>query len=208
LISLLTAVGVGIVVFITTNVDDILLIAVFFADRSIRTRNIVFGQFAGMGVLTAASAVAALLAVAVPEGWIGLLGLVPLALGLHGFYSLWRRRNESIDEPEDLAGEIHDDLARHSQWIAVSLVTIANGGDNVGVYIPLFSRELSLIPLYASVFAVMTALWCAMGHWLVRHPRLGVLMSRYGEIALPFVLTGLGLYILNDSRALLGAWLG
>jgi len=54
----------------------------------------------------------------------------------------------------------------------------------------------------------MTALWCAMGHWLVRHPRLGVLMSRYGEIALPFVLTGLGLYILNDSRALLGAWLG
>jgi cadmium resistance protein CadD (predicted permease) len=53
LISLLTAVGVGIVVFITTNVDDILLIAVFFADRSIRTRNVVFGQFAGMGVLTA-----------------------------------------------------------------------------------------------------------------------------------------------------------
>ena len=200
--SLLAAISVGIVVFITTNVDDILLLSVFFANRSIRPRAVVIGQFAGMGVLTAASVVAALLAVTIPEGWIGLLGLAPLVLGLRGFYALWSHETEPDDEPDALHGEIRDDLPRHSQWIAVALVTIANGGDNLGVYIPLFSREFSWIPLYALVFAVMTGLWCSVGHWLVYHPRIGARISHYGEVALPFVLTGLGLYILSDTRAL------
>jgi cadmium resistance protein CadD (predicted permease) len=198
LVSLLTAIGVGIVVFVSTNVDDILLISVFFADRSIRPRNVVIGQFAGIGVLTAASAVAAFLALAIPEGLIGLLGLAPLALGLHGFYALWRRRSKPDDDAEDLTRAIRNDPARHSQWIAVALVTIANGGDNLAVYIPLFSRELGRIPLYASVFAVMTALWCSIGHRLVYHPRIGARIGHYGDVVLPFVLTALGLYILSD----------
>jgi cadmium resistance protein CadD (predicted permease) len=199
LASLLAAISVGIVVFITTNVDDILLISVFFADRTIRPRAVVIGQFAGMGMLTAASAVAALLAVAIPEGWIGLLGLAPLVLGLRGFYALWYRGTKPDDDPDDLHAEIQGGLARHSQWIAVALVTIANGGDNLGVYIPLFTREFSWIPLYTVVFAVMTGLWCSVGHWLVYHPRLGARIGHSGEVALPFVLTGLGLYILSDT---------
>jgi len=57
----------GVVVFTTTNIDDILLLSAFFADGSIRPRAIVIGQFAGIGVLTAVSIAAALLALAVPE---------------------------------------------------------------------------------------------------------------------------------------------
>jgi cadmium resistance protein CadD (predicted permease) len=97
--SLLSVIGLGVVVFITTDIDDLLLLSAFFADQTIHTRAIVLGQFAGIGALTAISVVAALFALAVPEGWVGLLGLVPLALG----------------------------------------------GDNLGVYIPLFSHQLSCI---------------------------------------------------------------
>src|SRR5262245_13815725 len=80
-VSLLSNVGVGIVVFATTNIDDILLLAAFFADRTLPSRAIVVGQFTGIGALTAVSAMAALLALAIPDGWIGLLGLAPLFLG-------------------------------------------------------------------------------------------------------------------------------
>jgi cadmium resistance protein CadD (predicted permease) len=90
-----------------------------------------------------------------------------------------------------------------SQWIVVASVTVANGGDNLGVYIPLFSRELAWVPVYAAVFAVMTAFWCAAGYWLVHHPILGARIRTYGHVALPFVLIGLGLYILADARALI-----
>ena len=97
--------------------------------------------------------------------------------------------------------EARAERVTHSQWLAVAFVTAANGGDNLGVYIPLFTRQLSWIPIYVAVFAVLTTLWCAAGYWLVNHPVLGRI-RRYGHVALPFVLIGLGLHILWDARVL------
>lgn len=158
------------------------------------------GQFAGLGVLTVASAIAALLSLAIPEGWTGLLGLAPLALGLHSLHTFW---SGAANNAEETLPPSHSERASHSQWVAVALVTIANGGDNLGVYIPLFSRQPTWIPLFAAVFTIMTAAWCMAGYWFVNHPRLGTQVRRYGHVALPFVLIGLGLFILADARVLL-----
>ena len=89
-----------------------------------------------------------------------------------------------------------------SQILAVAGVTVANGGDNLGLYIPLFGREPALIPLYAGVFAAMTALWCLAGYLLVQNRLLGGHFRRYGHLALPIVLIALGLWILSGVRAL------
>ena len=48
MIELLT---VGIVVFASTNVDDIFLLSAFFADSHLKPRNVVAGQFVGNGLL-------------------------------------------------------------------------------------------------------------------------------------------------------------
>ncbi len=53
---------------------------------------------------------------------------------------------------------------RASKVVAVASVTLANGGDNLGVYIPLFSSSPAH-PLHA-VNKVMTGAWCALGHRL------------------------------------------
>jgi len=195
----------GIVLFATTNIDDILLLAVFFADRRLRARAIVSGQFAGIGVLTLASAAAALLTLTIPDGWIAVLGLAPLAIGLRGLYELSQSRSAGDSDAEERlrAAEARAQRGTHAQWMTVALVTVANGGDNLGVYIPVFSREPARVPLYAAVFAVMTAIWCAAGYWLVHHPLAGVRIRRYGHVALPFVLIALGIHILADARALL-----
>jgi cadmium resistance protein CadD (predicted permease) len=194
----------GVFVFAATNIDDILLLALFFADRTIRPAAVVAGQFIGIGVLTAVSGGAALLALAVPPGWIGLLGLVPLFLGVRGIYALWRspQQFESGDSADLLSEPKSVARGVHAQWISVALVTVANGGDNLGAYIPLFSRHFPWIPLYAAVFTAMTFLWCAAGYWLVKHPLVGKRIGQYGHIALPFVLVALGLLILSDARAL------
>jgi cadmium resistance protein CadD (predicted permease) len=60
-----------------------------------------------------------------------------------------------------------------------------------------------MIPVFAAVFLVMTALWCALAWWLVRHPLAGAAMRRRGHELLPFVLIGLGLVILSNPRLLL-----
>ena len=199
----LTTAGVGAVLFAVTDIDDLLLLTAFFADRRLHPRAVVAGQFAGIGVLIAASAVAALLALAIPPGWIALLGLAPLVLGIRGLYLLWKSPDASGDDDADefRAAEARAQQTTHSQWMAVAAVTIANGGDNLGVYIPVFSQDLSSIPAYAAVFGVMTAAWCAAGYWLVHHPILGRRIRQYGHIALPFVLVGLGLHILSRLGA-------
>lgn len=170
------------------------------------TRSVVIGQFAGIGALVAASAVAALAAIAVPEGWVALLGLVPLALGVRELWLLGRAGGVEGDASEASQTQHRErglERRTHSQVLAVMAVTIANGGDNLSVYIPLFAKDVRLIPAYAAIFAVMTAILCAVGHGLVNNRVAGQLVGKYGHIALPFVLVGLGLYILSDAFALL-----
>src|SRR5690349_18227599 len=93
--SLVVVLGIGIAVFASTNIDDIFLLSAFFADRHLTTRSVVIGQFAGIAALVAASALAALAAIAVPEAWVALLGLVPLALGIR---KLWLLRRDNGGE--------------------------------------------------------------------------------------------------------------
>ena len=206
--SFLVALGIGVAVFASTNIDDIFLLSAFFADRRLTTRSIVIGQFVGIGALVAASAAAAFVAITVPAGWVALLGFVPLALGVRKLWLLWRRSSDDGDSSETSEllrnREIGIEQRTHSQILAVAGVTVANGGDNLGVYIPLFASDLRMIPVYASVFAVMTAVWCGVGYGLVNNRVAGQYVRRYGHILLPFVLVGLGLYILSGALVLFG----
>ncbi|MCM2329142.1 MAG: cadmium resistance transporter [Lysobacter sp.] len=203
--TLLTEIGIAIVVFASTNVDDLLVIAAFLADPAIRARAVVAGQFLGIAALTAASAVVAWLALAVAGGWIALLGLVPLGLGLRLLVRRRRAAPGGADAAEDELtrdGERRAERRLHSQVLAVAGVTLANGGDNLGVYVPLFAAAIERVALYAAVFLAMTGAWCWLGHCLVSHPVIGARARRHGHAALPFVLVGLGLWILSGAAAL------
>lgn len=196
--------SVAVVVFASTNVDDVFLLATFFADRHLQARSVVLGQFLGIGVLVAASAAGAWASLAVPEGYTALLGIVPLALGLRKLWDLRQAERARASDEDMREAEERVQRRTHSPILAVAGVTVANGGDNLGVYIPLFARDPGLVPLYAVVFAVMTGLWCFVGHRLVQHRVISMQLRRYGDVALPIVLLALGLWILSGARMLLG----
>jgi len=101
------------VVSVSTNVDEIFLLAAFFADPRIRARAVVAGQFLGMGALVAASAAAAWASLAVPAGYPALLGVVPLALGLRGLWAL--RRGGDDDDEREPGGGHRRQLARSAR---------------------------------------------------------------------------------------------
>src|SRR4051794_10840355 len=188
---MLADLGAAIVVFVATNVDDILLLAALFGS-ALRTRAVVAGQFIGMAVLTAVSVGAAYAATTVPGDWIRWLGLLPIALRLWLLLRLWQQRrspdDDDDDDDDDVAAERNLEARLHSQALAVAAITIANGGDNLGVYIPLFARDVSVLPLYIVVFTVLTGAWCWLGWALVKNPVGGAVMKRWGHIILPFVL--------------------
>jgi len=155
----------------------------WFAAGRYRNSHIVVGQYLGIGALFAASVAAALLALAVPTEYVRWLGAVPIALGLKMLLA-----PDRAPEP---------DAPDASGVLAVTTVTVANGADNLGVYIPIFatSRPQSIV-VWGAVFALLIGLWCLGARWLVRHPAAGAPLRRWGPAAVPWVLIGIGLWIL------------
>src|SRR2546426_5642349 len=93
----LSLIGIGIVAFASTNVDALVMLIGFFADSSYRPAQIVVGQFAGIAGLIGLSLLGALVALIVPTGYIGLMGVVPIAIGMR---RLWRHGVDGADRDE------------------------------------------------------------------------------------------------------------
>jgi len=202
---LASSAALGVVVFVATNVDDVLVLAAFFADSTLVRRSIVVGQFVGIGTLVLASSAAALVGLVVPVGWTALLGLVPLLLGIRKVVALRKSAARDVGDAETQRIQLEERKAErrtHSQALAVAGVTMANGGDNLVVYIPMFASAPHIIPFYALIFAIMTAVWCILGFVLVSIPHIGHAIRRYGHVALPLVLITLGLHILSGASVL------
>jgi cadmium resistance protein CadD (predicted permease) len=193
---LLTVTGIAMVAFASTNVDDAFVLVAFFSDKSFSTGDVVMGQYCGVATLYVLSLIAALVSVVIPKPVLGLLGLIPVAIGISKAYKLWRRPIKEGDfRPAACVGSRH-------RILAVAGVTIANGGDNIATYSALFANlHRSALPLVGLVFALMTGAWCVAAFWLVNHRALGAPFRVYANRVVPFVLIGLGLLILIKSDA-------
>ena len=196
---MLETVAVGIMLFASTNIDDIFLTMAFFADPRLDRRAVVAGKFLGIGVIVAVSVAAAACAMAVPPEWVALLGLAPLGLGLHRLWSAWRAPPAETDADDGVPAAAGSLVA---QACSVAGVTAANGGDNLGVYVPVFTEQFQAIPTFAVIFTVMTGLWCMGGNLLVNHRLIAATMRRLAGKLLPWVLIVLGLCILAGARGL------
>ncbi|GAA0907564.1 cadmium resistance transporter [Virgisporangium aurantiacum] len=81
-------------------------------------------------------------------------------------------------------------------------MTLANGGDNIGVYVPVFTvAGTSGMVIYVSVFLIGVGLWCAAGRYFATRPVIAKALSRWGHVLLPVVLIGIGLLILIEGGA-------
>jgi cadmium resistance protein CadD (predicted permease) len=86
--------------------------------------------------------------------------------------------------------------------LTVASVTLANGGDNIGVYVPVFATAGAAgLLTYVTVFLVLVAVWCAAGYLFARRPLVATALSRWGHILLPIVLITLGVAILIEGHA-------
>jgi len=184
----LALVGQAVGMFAVTNVDDLVVLAVFFGRTPVgRRRRVVAGQYLGFAGILAVSVVGALGAGLLPARLVPFLGLVPIALGLKAAWQAWRDRDEGDEERPGGAPGV---------W-SVAAVTFANGGDNVGVYVPVFAvAGPGAMAAYAAVFLLGVAVWCAAGWFLATRPPVARTLARWGHVVLPVVLIGIGVVIL------------
>jgi cadmium resistance transport/sequestration family protein len=202
--ELVTAISTGVTAFVATNIDDLVILLLFFAQVSatFRRRHIVVGQYLGFAALVIASLPGFLGSLILPQRWIGLLGLVPIAIGLS---RLLNREGEASEVEEETAQSDRSTIASFvsPQTYTVAALTVANGGDNIGIYIPLFaSSNLVNLLVILGVFFLLVGVWCYVAYKLTSQSAIADILTHYGNTFVPFVLIGLGVFIVLESRAL------
>ena len=193
--SIVQAIGL----FIATNIDDVVILSLFFArgqGQPGTTRRILVGQYLGfLGILGAAVAVAFGAQILLPEEVLPYFGLIPLGLGLWAAWQAWKNRGQDDDDEAQLEGK------RVSVW-TVAAVTFANGGDNIGVYVPVFvSVSWSAVLAYCIVFLVLVAVLVFLAKWISSRKPIAEALERWEHILFPAVLIGLGIVILISGGA-------
>jgi cadmium resistance protein CadD (predicted permease) len=180
-------IGFALALFVATNIDAIVVLAMLFADPRLRKRDVWLGQLAGNIAVIAISAAGSLLSGVVRHEFLGVLGVVPFVLGVT---QLLDRSDDDDDDGERSYG---------NRVVGVALVMFANGGDNIGAYVPAFAtRSPSDVALTIAVFLVMLVAWC----WLCSQLRVGPRLRRVTKLVTPLVFMALGVLIFVESGAL------
>ncbi|TFF04423.1 cadmium transporter [Cellulosimicrobium terreum] len=185
--------------FVATNIDDIVVLTVLFAvaargSSRLRAWQIVAGQYLGLVTLIAVSFLAALGLTIVPDEWVGLLGLIPLAIGV---LALVRTLRGQDDDDEA------DSALKAVGLLGVAGITIANGGDNIAIYTPVFrtiSTPDALVTIV--VFLVLLALWCLLARAIGTNEKVTEALEKVEHWLVPVVFIGLGVFILIESGTL------
>ena len=179
-------IALGILSFVTTNVDDFLLLLLLFSTQRVKIAPIVTGQFLGILLLVIISDFIGLVgSQIIPPSHIKLLGVLPVLLGILEFTREKRALNPS--------SELHN----RSLLISTTILTLSGGVDNIAVYVPLFIRH-SLVQktILLSTFLVMTGIWCYLAFLSARSGFISGPMNYIGKRAYPLGLLALGVYIL------------
>jgi cadmium resistance protein CadD (predicted permease) len=149
-------------------------------------RRVAWAQAIGVAVLVAlAGGIGALLA-PIPLRWVGLLCVAPFGFAIHA----WRHREQPREQ-----------YKRGS--ITTFAMTLALGGDNIAVWIPLLrANGVSRAIVTVIVFACGDAIFLFGAQRLAKHPKVVIWGRAHAPQALPLVYFLLGVLILVECRTI------
>ena len=166
-----------------------------------------------MGALLAISIVGSLIALIVPDNLIGLIGIFPIAIGIRELLELLKNGDNNEEEEESAAKQLPQSrrgrrLTAYLPFLTVAVVTFS-GSEEIDIYTSVFAtyHEVSEIIIIVLVVMVLTGVWCTVAYHLVNRPQIASSIKRIGTVALPFVLIGLGIYILAEAFLLISSFL-
>lgn len=145
----------AVMMFVSTNIDDALVLIVYFANAAegrggLRAQDVWFGQLLGFSIIMAVSLFGVIGSQLQPR-YSGLLGVVPLWMGLKRMREWWKTVNDTLKEGE----------SSHHQQNSVPPLTVRNanlqpqgkGDHDSGVDCAIESRSDQLQTFFATTKA-------------------------------------------------------
>jgi cadmium resistance protein CadD (predicted permease) len=191
--NVLVVVGVSIAAFASTSVDNLLLILTFLANPHYDTRDALVGYSGATLTLLLAGLSASYIANFAPDHYVKYLGIIPIVLGIQGFYRLLRQK-DSLPVPETRRAK------PRNRVLSVALTMAANGGDTLSVFVALFAQtRRPFTPIILITGLCMSLLWCLLASWMIRRKKLGNVIQKIGVYLLPTILISVGIYVLSSA---------
>jgi cadmium resistance protein CadD (predicted permease) len=130
----------------------------------------------------------------VPVQYLGLLGFVPISIGVIELIQL-RRGNTN-------ATEAKEELADGAQKVFTTTLgtQLGNGADTIVVFGILFIDSMPAADILTVItFAAMAFIFVCVGIYAVRHPALSEWIDRYAHRVMPFILIIVGVYVIANT---------
>lgn len=185
--TVLGVVVVAALAFVGTMFDNFFAFAaqLVVTDRA-RFRRVSLAQAFAMALLLAIAGTLGAVLAPIPVRWIGVLAVAPFAFALHA----WRHR----DAPRE---------QYRRGGITTFALTLALGGDNLAVWIPLLrANSLPHGLIVAGVFALLEVVFLLAAQRLALHPRVVAWGRQHAPGLIPFVYVALGVLILWECHTL------
>ena len=186
--SLFAVVIVASLAFIGTMCDNFFAFAaqLLVTDRS-RYRRVSWAQASGVIFLILISGAIGSLLAPIPTRWIGIFAIAPWVLAAHA----WRSRDKAV----------HEQFRRGA--ITTFTLTLALGGDNIAVWIPLLRANGAVHALVTLVvFAFWEVIFLISAQALITHPRVVTWGEQHAKSFAPWIYVALGVLILVECGTL------
>ncbi|CAF0846867.1 unnamed protein product [Adineta steineri] len=86
------------------------------------------------------------------------------------------------------------------QTLKIASITLANSGDNIAIYTPLFAQASKWqISIYISIFLVMLFVWLIFSYYFINFRPVLTIAQKYAHYIVPVVFISIGIYILITS---------
>lgn len=190
----------GVVSFISSDLDDIVVLTLLFTqEEKYKKYQIVLGQLLGIDCLVVFSLLIDYGLSFLINGLLQWLGLLPIFLGIKYWFDYYFR---SKTDNSILPKSIRYNRFAIIKILSICLLTISNGADNIGIYVPLFSQyNQTETGLTIGVYMMMTLIWCFIGYKLANLPVLKKKIEEYRKWVIPLIFIMLGIYILIKNNA-------
>lgn len=185
----------AIAIFIATGIDEMFVLTILFAQAQKKKAvgAVYIGQQIAMIALLGISILGVFGLTFITEKWIGLLGLVPIILGI--------RMLINGDEEDEEEEEILKKTGKfNSLIISVALIAIGGGGEELAIYIPYFSAlDTTELIITLITFNLLVPIWCILCQKVASFKYVKETVEKYERILVPIVFVGLGLFVLIEN---------
>lgn len=183
----MTIITYALILGISTSIDYFLILFLLFsqAKKPGEKRTIYFGQLLASFILILLSSILSQVAnVFLADWFLGLLGFVPILLGVRILFE----NEEETEIPDSKIG-----------LLSIIFISLASGVDNLGIFTPYFTTLSTLETLLtAGLILLETVAICYLAEKFGSLHSISEFIEKYEKMILPTIFIILGIYILFE----------